>query len=131
MPESVDRPAPDRTRTSPSATRSASSSRPGTAVRGGSTAGRAALTGPWSPATATCAATSDDGGQLPLEPAEQVVVDPAQALGREGPLEEAADAPGAVPGGAHPHGAAVGAGRDDGPGGDHRRAGVALDERPL
>src|SRR4028118_1647499 len=43
MPESVDRPAPERTRTSPSATRPASSSRPGTvptAAGGGGGGGR-------------------------------------------------------------------------------------------
>src|SRR4051795_3117845 len=127
MPESVDRPAPESTTTSPSATSPARSSRvPGSAAAG-STAGGAAVTPPWAPSPATGAAASG-GGDLAVEPAEQLVVHPAQPLRREGALEEAADAAGAVPGGAHPDGGQPGVGRVQRPGGHHRGAGVGLDQ---
>src|SRR3954454_22980133 len=99
MPESVHRPAPESTTTSPSATSPARSSRvPGSAAAG-STAGGAAGTPPWCPSPPPRTATSG-GGAPASEPAEQLVVHPAQPLRREGALEEAADAAGAVPGGA-------------------------------
>src|SRR5919107_3339158 len=127
MPESVDRPAPESTTTSPSATSAARSSRvPGSAAAG-STAVGTAVTPPWSPSPATRAATSG-GSDLAVEPPQQLLVHPAQTLGREGALEEAADATGAVPGGAHPDGGQPGVGGVQRPRGHHRRAGVGLDE---
>src|SRR3712207_1532326 len=127
MPESVDRPAPESTTTSPSATSAARSSRvPGSAAAG-STAVGTAVTPPWSPSPATRAATSG-GGDLAVEPAQELLVHPAQPLGREGALEEAADAAGAVPGGADPDGGQPGVGRVQRPGGHHRGAGVGLDQ---
>src|ERR671917_2246118 len=124
MPESVDRPAPVSTTTSPSATSPARSSRvPGSAAAAGSTAVGTAVTPPWSPSPATRAATSG-GSDLAVEPPQQLLVHPAQTLGREGALEEAADATGAVPGGAHPDGGQPGVGGVQRPGGHHRRAGV-------
>src|SRR5919112_1446981 len=123
MPESVDRPAPDSTTTSPSATSPArASSEPGSAVAGSTVTGSAvgtAVTPPWCPCPATRAATSG-GGDLAVEP--------AQPLGREGALEEAADAAGAVPGGADPDGGQPGVDRVQRPGGHHRGAGVGLDQ---
>src|SRR5215218_6862227 len=97
MPESVDRPAPERTTTSPSATRSASASMPGPATAVGT-----AVTGPSSLAIVARAAGSA-GGQLGVQPLEDLVVHAAQALGRERALEEAADAAGPVPGRPDPH----------------------------
>src|SRR5919206_3989718 len=127
MPESVDRPAPESTTTSPSATSAARSSRvPGSAAAG-STAVGTAVTAPWSPSPATRAATSG-GSDLPVEAAQQLLVHAAQPLGREGALEEAADATGPVPGGADPHGGQPGVGRVQRPGGHHRGAGVGLDQ---
>src|SRR5918994_5760267 len=132
MPESVDSPAPESTTTSPSATSPArassvwSSRVPGSAAAGSAAVGTA-VTPPWSPASSTRAAGSG-GGDLAVQPAQEVLVHPAQALGRERALEEAADAAGAVPGGAHPDGGQPGVGRVQRPGGHHRRAGVALHE---
>src|SRR3712207_4369779 len=109
MPESVDRPAPVSTTTSPSATSPVrSSSVPGSAAAG-STAVGTAVTPPRSPSPATRAVTSG-GGDLAVEPAQQLLVDPAQPLRRERALEEAADAAGAVPGGARPDGGQPGVG---------------------
>src|SRR3712207_9478452 len=116
MPESVDRPAPDSTTTSPSATSAARSSRvPGTTVAGWTAVGTA-VTPPWSPSPATRAATSG-GSDLAVEPAQQLLVHPAQSRGREGAPAEAADAAGAAPGGTHPDGGQPGVGRVQRPGG--------------
>src|SRR5688572_16997359 len=104
MPESVDSPAPVSTTTSPSRTSPASASRvPGSAAVAWSTAVGTAVTSPWCPAPSTRAGSSGSG-DLAVQPAEQLLVGPAQPLGREGPLEEATDATGAVPGGTHPDG---------------------------
>src|ERR671917_1580333 len=128
MPESVDRPAPVSTTTSPSATSPARPSRvPGSAAAAGSTAVGTAVTPPWSPSPSTRAAGSG-GRDLAVQPAEQLLVHPAQAPGREGPLEEAADAAGTVPGGAHPDRGEPGVGRVQRPGGHHRGTGVGLDQ---
>src|SRR3954468_5132819 len=119
MPESVERPAPERTTTSPSATRSASASRdPARCSTGG-----AAVTAPWSQPIRDRAGRSG-GAEFAVEPAEDLAVHALEALRREGALEEAADAARAVPGGAHPHGGAPVARGVDGPGGDHRGVGV-------
>src|SRR5918998_3508448 len=127
MPESVDNPAPESTTAFPSPTRPARASRvPGSAAAG-STAVGTAVTPPWSPSPATRAATSG-GSDLAVEPPQQLLVHPAQTLGREGALEEAADATGAVPGGAHPDGGQPGVSRVQRPGGHHRGAGVGLDQ---
>src|SRR3712207_1246974 len=127
MPESVDSPAPESTTVSPSATRPARASRvPGSAAAG-STAVGTAVTPPWSPSSSSRAAGSG-GGDLAVQPAQQVVVHAAQPLGRERALEEAADAAGAVPGGAHADGGQPGIGGVQRPGGHHRGAGVALDQ---
>src|ERR687893_744735 len=127
MPESVDSPAPESTTAFPSPTRPARASRvPGSAAAG-STAVGTAVTPPWSPSSSTRAGGSG-GGDLAVEAAQQVLVDPAQPLGREGALEEAADATGAAPGGTHPDGGQPGVGGVQRPGGHHRRAGVGLDE---
>src|SRR6476661_1280738 len=113
MPESVDSPAPERTTTSPSATRSVSSS---SGVAASCSMG-AAVTRTSSPRTGDRAASS---GEFALEPLQQLVVDPAQPLGREGAFEESADAAGPVPGGAYADRRGPGVGGVHGPGGDHR-----------
>src|SRR4028118_2104593 len=119
MPESVDRPAPVSTTTSPSATSPARSSRvPGPAAGRSTTAWSAvgtAVTPPWSPSSSTRAARSGVS-DLAVQPAQQLLVHPAQAPGREGPLEEAADAAGAGPGGGGRDGGAHDGSRGDGAG---------------
>src|SRR5215212_3473264 len=100
MPDSVDSPAPDRTTTSPSATSSASVSRDSASERGGAVG--AAVTGPWSLRIGQRAARSARG-EFAVQPPEHLVVHAAQALRREGALEEAADAGRSGPGGAGAH----------------------------
>src|SRR5688572_648426 len=100
MPESVDSPAPERTTTSPPATRSASASRSWTSA--GCPRAGAAVTGPSSPTTAGPAAGS--GGEFLLQPLQHGQVHPAQPARGEGSLEEAADTARAVPDSAHAHG---------------------------
>src|SRR5829696_4223660 len=177
MPESVDRPAPERTTTSPSATRSASASSPpsgrastkGSAVTpailpsdrrlrrraGGDEVGHSSRDR-WGVPVATPRPPPAEvstvraylgrsprtggqdpppllprsaGGELRVQPLEDLLVDPAQALGCEGALEEAPDAAGAVPGGPDPDGGDPGVGGDHRPGGDHGGVRVGLDER--
>src|SRR3954466_6524255 len=123
MPESVESPAPERTTTSPSATRSASASTD--PVRGSAVG--AAVTGPWSLRIVARAARSPRG-EFSLEPVEDLAVHPAEALGREDALEETAAATPAVPGRPHVHGGGARVGRDDGPCGDHGGVGVGLDQ---
>src|SRR3954453_12827446 len=97
MPESVDSPAPDRTTTSPSATRSARASRACAGVAPSPVLSRAvgaAVTSPWSPDDGRRAGSS---GQLAIEAGEQLAVDPAQPLRRKGALEEPADPARALP----------------------------------
>src|SRR3954452_5848117 len=118
MPESVDRPAPERTSASPSTSRSASAETPST-VRG------AAVTGPWSLPGGGCARASA-GRDRALQPFQQGLVDPAEPLGRERALEEATDAACPGPGGPGAHAARPVVGRVDGPGGHHSRVRVAL-----
>src|SRR5690242_10581699 len=95
MPESVDSPAPESTSTSPSATRAASASSGAPGIRSGAVS--TAVTGPWSPTNASARR------ELLVEPLEHRRVDPRQPLGREGALEEAADAARPGPARADPH----------------------------
>src|SRR3954454_15899689 len=98
MRDSVDRPAPESTTTSPSATSRASAERWSAPI--GTVVG-ADVTRPSSPGSRRRAATS---GELAVEPGQHLPVHPRQPLRREGALEEAADPAGALPGGPDPHG---------------------------
>src|SRR3954465_3543521 len=79
IPESVDSPAPESTTTSPSPTSSARASRrsAGAAAPAASGAVGAAVTVPWSLVVGARAGTSV---QLALQAAQQVPMDPLQAL---------------------------------------------------
>src|SRR4051812_16081032 len=108
MPESVDRPAPDSTTASPSASSRSSSSTAAVlpVVRATSAVG-AAGTGSWSlvprPRAAGGRMGGSAGGDRRVEPLQHLLVHPPEALGGEGALEEPAHPAGALPARADPH----------------------------
>src|SRR3954447_10871134 len=121
MPDSVDSPAPESTTAPPADSRSVSSSTP-------STVAGAAVTGPSSPRIGVRARTGSADRDLAVQPLEQRIVDAGQALGREGALEEPADAPGTGPLAADPDGAPALVGAVHRPRGDHAGVRVPLDQ---
>src|SRR4051794_32422691 len=141
MPESVDRPAPERTRAPPSVSRSASVATPstvvGTAVTGPSSLPGATGAVPvagrgWrrlsasSPRSAGEDASSSGPGDRSLEAVQERLVDPGHALRREGAFEEAADAAGAGPRRPAADEAPAGVDPLHRPGGHHARVRIAL-----